>query len=145
MAGLLIGGYDWHIDNDKDGNFISTRRISFTVQLSPESAYEGGELQVFLSNPWSGFLASVIKRIPFISHMQQLQALSLCRLNTDPHVGDKAQGSATVFPSQALHRVSSVTKGERFSLVGWYHCSGCENTWWMSGMSQIETQILQEQ
>ncbi len=134
----LIGGYDWHIDNDQDGNFISTRRISFTVQLSPENAYEGGELQVFLSNPWSGFLASVVQYVPFLSLKQQAQALSFLGINTDSHVGDKTQGTATVFRSQSLHRVSSVTKGERFSLVGWYHCSSGESTWWSFGETGID-------
>lgn len=34
---------------------------------------------------------------------------------------DRARGSATVFPSFVLHRVTPVTRGERFSLTLWAH------------------------
>ena len=33
--------------------------------------------------------------------------------------GSKAKGAITIFPSYLLHRVSPVTKGERYSLVAW--------------------------
>lgn len=39
--------YDWHLDMGK--NDFSVRKISFVVQLSDESDYEGGELEVFSS------------------------------------------------------------------------------------------------
>jgi PKHD-type hydroxylase len=32
----------------------------------------------------------------------------------------RAQGSAIVFPSHLRHRVTAVTRGERWSVVGWF-------------------------
>lgn len=37
---------------------------------------------------------------------------------------DQARGTATLFPSYLLHRVTPVTKGERFSLTIWSHGPG---------------------
>ena len=41
------GHYDWHVDQ---GKLQNQRKLSFSVQLSDPSQYEGGELQVFGSN-----------------------------------------------------------------------------------------------
>ncbi len=38
-----------------------------------------------------------------------------------PAIAMKSQGAATVFPAFALHRVTPVTQGERWSLTTWVH------------------------
>ncbi|HET7413774.1 MAG TPA: 2OG-Fe(II) oxygenase, partial [Pararhizobium sp.] len=47
----------------------------------------------------------------------------LLQTNADGHVNDAtaARGSAIVFPSFVLHRVTSVTAGARYSLTTWVH------------------------
>lgn len=40
-------------------------------------------------------------------------------LGKDPDVMEKMQGKIVVFPSYVLHGVTPVTKGTRYSLVGW--------------------------
>lgn len=80
------GHYDWHIDC---GRSSSNRKISFTVQLTDEKDYEGGDLE-------------------FIGQ------------TTKPEVMRK-QGTITLFPSFLGHRITKVTKGERYSIVGWIH------------------------
>lgn len=47
----------------------------------------------------------------------------LLQTNADGHVKDatSARGSATVFPSFVLHRVTPVTAGARYSLTTWVH------------------------
>jgi PKHD-type hydroxylase len=83
------GHYDWHVDAGPGEP--SSRKISFTAQLSPPDAYEGCEL--IINNNGSIVSAS------------------------------KEQGSIHLFPSYMLHRVTPVTKGERFALVIWIHGS----------------------
>ena len=39
--------YDWHLDTGKEE--ASVRKLSFTVQLSDPSDYEGGDMEVFAS------------------------------------------------------------------------------------------------
>ena len=77
--------YDWHVDSGFHGK--PARKLSFVLQLSDPSEYEGGELQL--------------------------------RLGAEPIEIEKKKGMVTVFPSYTLHRVTPVTKGERYSLVGW--------------------------
>lgn len=42
------GHYDWHLDNGKGD--MSTRKLSFVLQLSDPEDYEGGELQILTSS-----------------------------------------------------------------------------------------------
>lgn len=83
------GHYDWHID--AGGGNPSTRKISFTAQLSDPNDYEGCEL--IINN-----------------HGNEL-------------IGTKERGSIHLFPSYMPHRVTPVTKGERYALVIWIHGS----------------------
>jgi PKHD-type hydroxylase len=39
--------------------------------------------------------------------------------SSSPDIAKKDQGSMTIFPSFSLHEVTPVTKGTRYSLVGW--------------------------
>jgi PKHD-type hydroxylase len=89
--------YHWHVDQHpypyKDGaNKGLTRKLSFTMQLSDDADYEGGDLE--LRDPGE---ENKIMKID----------------------GIRARGSVVIFPSFVLHRVTPVTKGVRRSMVGW--------------------------
>lgn len=43
----------------------------------------------------------------------------LLHLGQEPTVAPKEKGCATFFPSYTLHEVTPITKGTRYSLVGW--------------------------
>jgi len=78
------GFYGKHLDRGLKG---LVRKLSFVIQLSDPSEYEGGEL--------------------------------LLHLGAEPTKIKKQRGFMAIFPSYSLHEVSPVTKGERYSLVGW--------------------------
>lgn len=86
------GHYDWHQDIGP-GPAPSRRKVSITIQLSDSDEYEGGELQITsggdASNDWGA--------------------------QTCP----RGRGVAVLFPSYMMHRVSTVKKGTRRSLVLW--------------------------
>lgn len=67
------------------------RKLSISLQLSDPADYEGGELQ--------------------LSHRQDSPEHTISL--------GKKQGMVFVFPSWEVHRVTPVTKGTRYSLVGW--------------------------
>ena len=77
--------YSWHVDNGFYGK--PARKLSFVLQLSDPSEYEGGELQL--------------------------------QVGSEPISIERKKGMVTVFPSYTLHRVTPVTEGDRYSLVGW--------------------------
>ena len=68
----------------------SQRKLSITVQLSDSIDYVGGDFE-------------------FSKDIGKLDQKKL-----------REKGTILVFPSFLYHRVTKVTKGERFSLVGWY-------------------------
>jgi len=68
----------------------SQRKLSITVQLSDSIDYVGGDFE-------------------FSKDIGKLDKKKL-----------REKGTILVFPSFLYHRVTEVTKGERFSLVGWY-------------------------
>lgn len=72
-----------HIDNSVD-----IRKLSFSVQLSNDNDYEGGELILYNND-------KDFKKMP------------------------KKKGSIIFFSSNIEHEVKPVTKGTRYSLVGW--------------------------
>ena len=85
------GNYGPHIDKSNTATTPNShRKLSFSVQISDQEKYEGGELLVYGSK--------------------------------NPIVANKKKGSISFFPSYTLHEVTAVTKGTRYSLVGW--CSG---------------------
>jgi PKHD-type hydroxylase len=73
------------------------RKLSFSCQLSDPNDYEGGELEF---------------AIPEIIN-------SKIKINTFSVKEFLPKGSIIVFPSYIWHRVKSVTKGVRYSLVSW--------------------------
>lgn len=89
--------YGWHIDQHPNpyaqGPYKGlTRKLSFTLQLTDDDAYEGGEFE--LREPGED---DVVQRAD----------------------GTRARGSVIIFPSFVFHRVTPVTRGIRRSLVGW--------------------------
>jgi PKHD-type hydroxylase len=64
-----------------------SRKLSFSILLSDETSFDGGDLMLHTSK--------------------------------DPVPGIREQGVAITFPSHVLHEVTPVTKGTRYSLVGW--------------------------
>ena len=82
------GFYVKHLDKFYK-NTTENRKLSFVLQLSSPSDYEGGEL---------------------IIHNSQT-----------PSSIKKGKGMIAFFPSYILHEVTPVTKGTRYTLVGWIH------------------------
>ena len=80
--------YGYHTDFNPEGLGGNIRKISFSVQLSSESDYQGGDLEMMICD--TGKFNAV-----------------------------KDQGSVTFFPSYTMHRVTPITQGVRYSLVGW--------------------------
>ena len=88
------GFYKMHRDCFSPDDFFNIRKLSFSVQLSSSQQYEGGELIIYETNP-----ENMNDKIP--------------------HKIKKEKGTISFFPSSALHEVTPVTKGIRYSLVGW--------------------------
>lgn len=91
------GHFTWHVDvlarGQMDYPGLGTgleRKVSVTVNLSDPADYDGGELQ-------------------FIDGTGNVLTLP----------GQRERGSVIVFPSTVGHRVTPVTRGVRFALVGW--------------------------
>ena len=78
--------YDWHFDMGHD--VLSTRKLSFSIQLSDEKSYDGGNLE-FLPSMSCDFI--------------------------------RQKGTLCVFPSYWTHRVTEITQGTRYCIVGWVH------------------------
>lgn len=96
MEDLQFSEYDesyhgMYRNHTDDGFEAYNRKLSFSLQLSSPDAYQGGDLLMY-------------------------------RFKLDnPHVVKKHQGLVAVFPSWTIHEVTPVTKGTRYSLVGWVH------------------------
>lgn len=82
------GMYANHTDDGFEGY---GRKLSFSLQLSDEDEYEGGDLLFY-----------------------RFKANS-------PLYAPKKKGMIVIFPSWTIHEVAPVTKGTRYSLVGWVH------------------------
>lgn len=89
--------YSWHIDNDifhdDEKSPAPLRKLSFTVQLSEPEEYEGGELLIDTG-------------------------VTDQRINSFEKF--KKKGTIIVFPSFMKHKINPITKGVRYSLVGWF-------------------------
>jgi PKHD-type hydroxylase len=91
------GHFQWHIDTlahdqaDYPGLGLGLeRKLSVTVNLSDPADYDGGDLE-FLNG--------------------------LGQLITQPEL--RQRGSVIVFPSTVGHRITAITRGVRYALVGW--------------------------
>jgi PKHD-type hydroxylase len=88
--------FDWHTDVGQTAP-SNTRKLAFSLQLTPHEAYVGGDLQfahMFLGSPDQGAPQSQVFR---------------------------PRGSLVVFPAFLTHRVTPLTQGTRIALVGWVH------------------------
>lgn len=70
--------------------YKSSRKLSITVQLSDSTDYEGGDFKFTSGIP------------------------------NPPYDALREKGRVLVFPSFLPHEVEEVTKGTRYSIVGWY-------------------------
>ena len=91
------GKYDWHIDVGP-GAIQSMRKLSYSILLNP-TEYEGGQ---------------------FISKIGR-QETAFEDTTFDDETRRDLTGTMILFPSYILHRISEVTKGTRYALVGWAH------------------------
>jgi PKHD-type hydroxylase len=80
--------YTKHVDPIMWNN-PHNRKLSFVLQLSDPSEYDGGELRLHCSH--------------------------------HPIAIPKQKGLVAFFPSYMLHEVTEITKGNRYTLVGWVH------------------------
>ena len=76
-------------------NFVDIRKLSFSIQLSDSSDYEGGELKFYTGKK------------------------SIYTNKAEGDTAKKDKGTIILFPSHVLHEVTPVTKGIRYSLVSW--------------------------
>lgn len=79
--------YKSHKDAGFNKNY--SRKLSFILQLTDSSEYEGGDLVLYDSSI------------------------------SEPCIADREIGTITLFPSYLVHEVTPITKGKRHSLVGW--------------------------
>ena len=84
------GHYTWHPDWFLETKDNHQRKLSLTMQLTDSSQYDGGDFQ--------------FHGLTTLPDEQEL----------------RAQGTVVVFPSYLTHRVTTVTRGCRHSLVAWY-------------------------
>jgi len=96
--------YHWHVDSfikPEDPFNLGTktvRKLSFSVSLNDKNLnYKGGDLQIFNR----------------ITHENKVDFATIKELHS--------AGSIAVFPSAKDHRVTKITEGRRYSLVGWVH------------------------
>ena len=87
------GFYNWHMDSNTEMAAMPTvRKISMTLLLSDPKDFEGGELELFCGDT----------------------------LDSEKNKFKLKRGYAVFFASFLLHRVTSVIKGNRKSLVMWF-------------------------
>ena len=84
--------YEWHQDSflGESKEGVYERKLSFTVQISDSNAYTGGDLE--------------FRDIPSTPELKEKL---------------RQKGTVIVFPSFLQHRVTKITEGQRFALVGW--------------------------
>jgi Rps23 Pro-64 3,4-dihydroxylase Tpa1-like proline 4-hydroxylase len=80
--------YNWHVDSVGPENGF-TRKLSFSLQLSNEDEYDGGELQI------------------------------MDTFGNSTYFAPKERGTIIIFDSRVKHRVRKIKRGTRKSIVGW--------------------------
>lgn len=85
-----LGEYKMHQDVIWPSKGDTERKLSFVIQLSDPTDYQGGDLKFHFTSP-----------------------------TPDP-VEIKHQGTVIFFPSLVHHQLEPVTAGMRYSLVGWW-------------------------
>jgi len=90
--------FTWHVDNGLADAPMGSRKLSFTFQLSDGEDYDGGDLE----------LATYAQ-----AYLGEGSGAARAAL--------RERGTLIVFPAFMLHRVTPVTRGTRYALVGWVH------------------------
>ena len=85
------GKYDWHHDTTWVSSKLQRRKLSMVIQLTDPANYDGGRFE--MSKDDCDEVPAPDKILP--------------------------QGTVIMFPSFLRHRVTSVTRGTRHSLVSW--------------------------
>jgi PKHD-type hydroxylase len=106
-----------HYNNDKyfnfDLNFIQT--LQFTTYTDDNDFYDKHVDMLFHSNG--------TRKLSFTIQLSETDSYEggdvLLHTNAVPIKLNREQGIGTFFPSYVLHEVKPVTKGIRYSLVGW--------------------------
>ena len=120
MHGLIVTSYpvggfiQWHVDRDGDSLF------STAIQLNTD--YEGGELQFGIDDDGQ----KQIKNIPEVEkYYERVQADGKIFIETIKpyYTAVKKIGNGLLYSSNKWHRVTEVTAGVRYSLLGWFHGS----------------------
>jgi len=93
------GHYTWHKDAFNTFSDGSIRKVSFSILLNSSKDFSGGELEILNEDDL------------FKDEEQPIRTI-IAKL--------RDAGDVTIFPSMAWHRVRPVTKGVRYSLVGWF-------------------------
>ena len=101
--------YDWHVDSynkpfseENGSNFVNKiRKLSCVVLLSDPKDFKGGDFLFHFKNQNPDIEAKNYKKY----------------IHKAPELNHK--GSLIVFPSFLYHKVESVVKGNRYSLVMW--------------------------
>jgi predicted 2-oxoglutarate/Fe(II)-dependent dioxygenase YbiX len=87
-------------------------------EASDEPSYYGGHLDSHQDPP-----INASRKLSFsilLSDPSDFEGGDLkLHFSKNPDIADKVRGRGTFFPSNALHEVTPVTKGVRYSLVGW--------------------------
>tara|TARA_R100000687_G_C6401073_1_gene141882 strand:+ start:114 stop:728 length:615 start_codon:yes stop_codon:yes gene_type:complete len=103
--------YSWHRDIQEENHQRNYgRKLSFIIPLTDSKNYEGGEVE------FKSFNASPDGKI-------ELYDASPDGKPNPPIISKdefKEQGTLLIFSSIIWHRVKPVTKGIRYSLVGWW-------------------------
>ena len=86
------GHYDWHADDVLRSDNNDARKLSFSLLISNDDEYEGGDFQICIPNP---------------------------NQNKIINIKLKQKGTMIFFPSFVWHSIVPVTKGTRYSLVCW--------------------------
>lgn len=126
-----VEGTEWVTDRIVDLVRVANREVfNFDISdiaESPQVARYGAERQghfVWHSDIGEGQVAAK-RKLTMVVQLSEPEAYvgGLLELwpSAEARVAVKDRGSITFFPSYMLHRVTPVTKGERFSMTQWAH------------------------
>jgi PKHD-type hydroxylase len=87
----LGGKFNWHFDFNSDA---ADRKLAYSIQLSDTNDYEGGDLEFFDGDETG-------------------------KREKDPNLREK--GNIIIFPTYVWHRITPITRGTRYVMVGWIH------------------------
>lgn len=120
MHGLMVtsypvGGYiQWHVDRDGDSLF------STAIHLNTD--YKGGKLQFGIDVDNQKQIKNITEVEKYYERVQANGAIFIETIKPY-HTVDKKVGQGMIYSSDNWHRVTEVTAGVRYSLLGWFHGS----------------------